>query len=53
MRIVIALVASSLIACVDPSEDPTSADEAALGIDKISHITTISYAPNSFVIGNA
>jgi hypothetical protein len=46
------LIAVSLLtACI--ADDATSTDEDSLGIDKVRHITTISYAPNSFVIGNA
>jgi len=40
-----------LAACV--ASDETTSDEEALGIEKVEHITTISYAPNSYVIGNA
>jgi hypothetical protein len=48
----IALVSVCVVGCVT-ADDPTSSDEDSLAIDKIARITTISYAPNSFVIGNA
>ncbi len=40
-----------LVGCL--ADDNLSTDDEALSIKKIDHITTISYAPNSFVIGNA
>ena len=52
-----ALVGSSavLIACSGTGGDgsPSVSDEEALATHTVGEITTISYAPNSFVIGNA
>jgi len=44
---------AAVVACSGVGEDPAVSDEEALSVMKIDAITTISYAPNSFVIGNA
>ncbi len=46
------VVVASVVAMVGCSSDISSGTDA-LSIKKVDQITTISYAPNSFVIGNA
>lgn len=40
-------------ACAAPTEEDAASTDDALSVQKVSAIATISYAPNSFVIGNA
>lgn len=46
-------VAFSFLGLACGAGDPTAQGDQALAIEKVSRISTISYAPNSFVIGNA
>src|ERR1051326_6747733 len=46
-----ALLVLGLVGC--SGTDGVAMDEAELSVRKVTHITTLSYAPNSFVIGNA
>jgi hypothetical protein len=50
------VVSVALVACAVPVEDPNENPgtlASDLMVHKVQRITTISYAPNSFVIGNA
>jgi hypothetical protein len=58
MRRSIAFVSRSfllitLAACSSPVEEDAASTDEALSVSKVTRISTISYAPNSFVIGNA
>jgi hypothetical protein len=50
--LLIALAACAACSSADGEEEAASTDDA-LSVQKVSRISTISYAPNSFVIGNA
>ncbi len=49
----LALIVPLLVACSGAGDDTAISTDEELSIKKIDAITTISYAPNSFVIGNA
>jgi hypothetical protein len=53
-RVAVSLASLALVACSGaPGEDVATSAEEALSVRHVGSITTISYAPNSFVIGNA
>ncbi len=53
LRLALALGPSLLLGCSGTADDAAASTSEALGVDKVARITTLSYAPNSFVIGNA
>jgi hypothetical protein len=54
-KIALLIGCSAFLACSSPADgdDATDTTDEALAKDHVTRISTISYAPNSFVIGNA
>ena len=54
-RVAVSAASLALLACsgAPPGEDAATMTSQELSVRAVSRITTISYAPNSFVIGNA
>jgi hypothetical protein len=49
-----AVLATAVAACSAPvTEVSASSTDEALAVEHLDHVTTLSYAPHSFVIGNA
>jgi hypothetical protein len=52
--LLLSVLATAVAACSAPvAEDTASSTDEALAVEHLDHVTTLSYAPNSFVIGNA
>lgn len=53
MKTTLSLALSVFLVACSGSDDPAISGDESLSVKKVDRITTISYAPNSFVIGNA